>query len=157
MDAWIKIATNVATIVTWALTIAITMAAIVQGKKLGDKSGISIKKYLFCMAITEVLYTIGSIMVLSAMGVNVVQHLASLDIWKAHEIVGSLNATTIKTIGIFGWIGFAINAVVVFLSPVYVIVAGGKDLHPYFKISAWTEIVLEIITTIMIFVSLQWG
>ncbi len=90
-------------------------------------------------------------------GSNVAQHLANLEVKKVYEIMSQFDVTTIKIIGVLGWVGFIINRGVSFLSPGYLILVGGQKLHPYFRASAWTEIALEVLTTALVFVSLMWG
>lgn len=151
---WIGLLVNATTVVAWTLGIIISVVAVAKGRVMKEEMGVSIRVYLSLVAATEILYTVGAIMVLSAMGVNVMQHLAKLDFWKFYEIVGQFDVTTIELIGTVGWLGFLLNRSVSFLSPTYLLVAGGKKLHSYFRISAWTEILLEIATTILIFLSL---
>jgi hypothetical protein len=157
MSEWVKIAVNAATIVAWALGIAISVVAVAKGRKMKDEMGVSLKTYLSLVVTTEILYTIGALMILAAMGINVAQHLANLEFKKIYEIMSQFDVTTIKLIGILGWIGFLMNRGVSFLSPGYLILAGGKKLHPYFRASAWTEIALELVTTVLVFISLMWG
>lgn len=157
MSEWIKIAVNAATVVAWALGIAISVVAVAKGSRMKDEMGVSLKTYLSLVAITEVFYTVGALMILTAMGVNVAQHLANLEFQRVYDILSHFDVTTIKLIGVLGWVGFVINRGVSFLSPGYLILAGGKKLHPYFRASAWTEIGLELVTTVLVFVSLWWG
>jgi len=70
-----KILLNIATIIAWLFGIFISVVAVAKGKKLREEAGVSFKTYLSLVAVTEVLYTIGAIMILSAMGINVIQHL----------------------------------------------------------------------------------
>lgn len=151
---WISLLVNGTTTVAWALGILISVVAVAKGSMMKDGMGVSLKVYLSLVAITEVLYTIGAAMILSAMGINVMQHLARLDFWKFYRIVSEFDMSTIQLIGVLGWVGFVLNRAISFVSPGYLLVAGGKNLHPYFRASAWTEILLEIATTILIFLSL---
>ncbi|MBI2439445.1 MAG: hypothetical protein HYV45_02505 [Candidatus Moranbacteria bacterium] len=156
MDDWLKIFVNGATIVAWAIGIGISVVAVVKGKKMQSVIGVPLQTYLFLVAFTELVYIIGAIMILAAMGINVTQHFANLEFYRAYEILKSFDVTTIKIIGWLGWLGFFVNRSISFLSPGYLLVVGGKKLHPYFFFSAWIEIVLEIFITVFIFVSLWW-
>lgn len=151
---WISLLVNATTVVAWALGIVISVVAVAKGSVMKDEMGVSLRVYLSLVATTEILYIAGAIMILSAMGINVMQHLANRDFWKFYEIVAQFDVTTIEIIGVVGWVGFVLNRGVSFLSPGYLLMAGGKKLHPYFRVSAWTEILLEIATTILIFLSL---
>jgi hypothetical protein len=152
-----KIFLNIATTIAWLLGIFISVVAVAKGKKLKEESGVSFKIYLSLVAITEVLYTIGAIMILSAMGINVMQHLAKLEIWKFYQIMSKFDISTIQIIGFVGWVGFVINRSISFLSPGYLLIYGGKKLPRYFFYSAWTEVTLEVITSILIFITLMFG
>lgn len=151
---WISLLVNATTVAAWALGMVISVVAVAKGSIMKEEMGVSLRMYLSLVATTEVLYIVGAIMILSAMGINVMQHLGNLDFWKFYEIVSQFDVTTIEVIGTVGWVGFAINRGVSFLSPIYLLLAGGGKLHPYFRVSAWTEILLEIATTILIFLSL---
>lgn len=157
MGEWTKIVLNAATIVAWVLGIVISVVAVAKGNKMKGGIGVSLKTYLFLVVITEVFYTVGAIMILAAMGINVMRHLADLEFHRVYEILSRFDMMTIQIIGVVGWTGFVINRGVSFLSPGYLLIAGRGKLHSYFRISAWTEVGLEIITTILIFVSLKWG
>jgi hypothetical protein len=152
-----KILLNIATIIAWLFGIFISVVAVAKGKKLREEAGVSFKTYLSLVAVTEVLYTIGAIMILSAMGINVIQHLARLEIWKFYQIMSKFDMSTIQLIGVVGWIGFVINRSISFLSPGYLLIYGGKKLPKYFFYSAWTEVTLEVITSILIFITLKFG
>lgn len=151
---WISLLVNATTVVAWALGIVISVVAVAKGSVMKEEMGVSLRIYLSLVAVTEILYTVGAIMILSAMGVNVMQHLANLDFWKFYEILSQFDVATIEIIGVVGWVGFVINRGTSFLSPGYLLIAGKEKLHPYFRVSAWTEILLEIATTILIFLSL---
>lgn len=152
-----KIFLNIVTTIAWLLGIFISVVAVAKGKKMKEKMGVSFKTYLSLVAITEVLYTIGAIMILSAMGINVMQHLAKLEIWKFYQIVSKFDISTIQIIGVIGWIGFVINRSISFLSPGYLLIYGGRKLPKYFFYSAWTEVTLEIVTSVLIFITLKFG
>lgn len=96
-------------------------------------------------------------MILSAMGINVMQHLVKLEIWKFYQIISKFDISTIQIIGVIGWIGFVINRSISFLSPGYLLIYGGRKLPKYFFYSAWTEVTLEIVTSVLIFITLKFG
>ena len=152
-----KIILNFITVISWALGILISIVAASKGRKMKEQMGVSFKTYLLLVSITEVLYTIGAAMILSAMGINVMKHLARLEFWRFYQIMRGFDLTTIKIIGIVGWIGFIINRSISFLSPGYLLLYGGRKLPKYFYYSAWTEIGLESFMTVLIFVSLIAG
>jgi hypothetical protein len=151
---WISLLVNATTVVAWALGIFISVVAVAKGSVMKEAMGVSLKVYFTIVATTEILYAVGALMILSAMGINVMQHLANRDFWKFYEIISQFDMATIELIGALGWTGFVINRGTSFLSPGYLLIAGGEKLHPYFRVSAWTEILLEIATTILIFLSL---
>lgn len=151
---WVSLLVNATTVVAWALGIVISVVAVAKGSAMKEEMGVSLRVYFSLVATTEVLYTVGALMILSAMGINVIQHLADRDFWRFYEIVSQFDVTTIEIIGAVGWAGFVLNRGVSFLSPGYLLMAGGARLHPYFRVSAWTEILLEVATTILIFLSL---
>lgn len=152
-----KIALNVITLMAWGLGILISLVAVVKGRKIKDDLGVSFKTYMALVGATEIVYIVGAAMILSAMGVNVLQHLANLEIWKFYQIMSRFDWNTVRIIGIIGWIGFAINRSISFVSPGYLLIAGGKRLPRYFFYSAWTEIGLETVLTTLIFFSLSTG
>lgn len=154
---WQKVFLNLATVVAWAMGIVISIVAVAKGKKMKEEMGVSFRTYLILVGITEVFYTIGAVMILSAMGINVMRHLANLELWKFYQIVSRLDLATIRIIGVIGWIGFIINRFISFLSPAYLLVCGGKRLSKYFFYSAWTEVILELMTTFLVAVSLKMG
>jgi hypothetical protein len=156
MNEWHKIVLNGITTIAWIVGIAISVMAVAKGRKMKD-IGVSYKTYLSLVATTEVFYTVGAVMILSAMGVNVLQHLARLDLWKFYQVISNIDMTTIKIIGVVGWVGFVVNRGISFMSPGYLLVKGGKKLPKYFWYSAWAEVILEVITTILIFVTLKFG
>lgn len=148
---------NAVTVVAWATGIGITLAAVSKGRTMRDDMGVSIKIYLVLAMLTEVLYTIGALMILAAMGINVTQHLARLEFQMAYTIVSSFDVTTIELVGVLGWVGFVINRGVSYVSPAYLLIAGGAKLHRYFRISAWTEVSLETLITLLLFYTLKLG
>jgi hypothetical protein len=150
-----KLVLNAITVIAWAMGIVISVVAAIKGNKMKEDMGVSAKIYFMLVGITEIFYTIGAAMILSAMGINVFQHLAKLEIWKFYQVVSSLDVSTIRIIGIVGWIGFLINRSMSFVTPAYLLVAGGKKLHRYFFWSAWTEISLETMMTVLLFTTLN--
>jgi hypothetical protein len=152
-----KIILNFITVISWALGILISIVAATKGRKMREKLGVSFKTYILLVSITEVLYTIGAAMILSAMGINVLKHLARLEFWKFYQIMSKFDLTTIKIIGTLGWIGFVINRSISFLSPGYLLLYGGRMLPKYFYYSALTEVGLETFMTVLIFISLIAG
>ncbi|KKQ00620.1 MAG: hypothetical protein US10_C0029G0006 [Candidatus Moranbacteria bacterium GW2011_GWD2_36_198] len=152
-----KILVNVATVVAWITGIGISVYAAMKGKKMQAEMGVSVKTYLTLVVVTEIFYTIGALMILSAMGINISKHLADLEFGKVFQIVKNLDMTTIKIIGVLGWVGFFINRSISFLSPGYLIICGGKKLHPFFWWSSRVEVCLEVLMTFLIFTSLKWG
>lgn len=152
-----KIFLNIFTTVAWLLGIVISVVAVALGRKMKERMGVSFKTYLSIVAITEIFYIIGAVMILSAMGVNVMQHLARLEFWKFYQIMSKFDVATIQIIGMIGWVGFVINRTVSFLSPGYLLIYGGRRLPKYFFYSAWTEVTLEVLTSLLIFVTLRFG
>lgn len=152
-----KIVLNIFTTVAWLLGIVISVVAVALGRKMKERMGVSFKTYLSIVAITEIFYIIGAVMILSAMGVNVMQHLARLEFWKFYQIMSKFDVATIQIIGMIGWVGFVINRTVSFLSPGYLLIYGGRRLPKYFFYSAWTEVTLEVLTSLLIFVTLRFG
>ena len=145
-----KVLLNVITALVWIVGIFIILMAAAKGRKMKDEMGVSFKTYLFLVGITEVVYTIGAAMILSAMGINVIRHLAKLEFWKFSQIINNFDVSTVRLIGAVGWLGFAINRTISFLSPSYLLICGGKRLSKYFFYSAWTEIALESFMTALI-------
>ncbi|MCL5423360.1 MAG: hypothetical protein M1461_12970 [Nitrospirae bacterium] len=152
-----KLILNFVTIAAWLLGILISLFAVTKGRKMKAELGVSFTTYMTLVGITEVLYTVGAAMILSAMGVNILRHLANLDIWRFFKIMSRFDWSTVRIIGVVGWIGFVINRSISFVSPGYLLLAGRKKLPRYFYYSAWTEIGLETLMTILIFVSLIAG
>lgn len=152
-----KVVLNFVTFLAWLIGIAISFAAVAKGKKLNALSGVCYKKYLLLVGATEAIYIIGAAMILSAMGINVINHLAEMELWKFYQIVSSFDVSTIEIVGLLGWLGFFINRAISFVSPGYLLIRGGKRLPKYFFYSACTEVCLEVVTTILIFVTLRVG
>ena len=157
VNEWMSVLVNAVTVVAWMTGIGITLAAVAKGRNMRDEMGVSIKVYLTLAVVTEVLYTLGALMILAAMGINVTQHLARLEFQSAYDIVSRFDVTTIELVGIVGWVGFVINRGVSYLSPGYLLIAGKDKLHRYFRVSAWTEISLETLITLLLFVTLKLG
>jgi len=150
-----KVVFNGITIIAWAMGIIISLVAVSKRKEMKEGSGISCGTYLSLVVVTEIIYTIGAAMILSAMGINVMQHLAKLEFWKFYQIVSHIDMSTIEIIGIIGWVGFVINRSISYVSPAYLLIRGGRKLPKYFFYSAWTEVTMETMLTILIFVSLS--
>ena len=150
-----KLVFNGITIVAWALGIIISVIAVSKRKEMKEESGVSLGTYMSLVVVTEIIYTIGAVMILSAMGINVMQHLAKLELWKFYQIVSHIDMSTIEIIGIVGWVGFVINRSISYVSPAYLLIRGGRKLPKYFFYSAWTEVALETMLTILIFISLK--
>ena len=153
----LKLALNLITMVAWALGILISLFVVAKGRKMKNELGVSFKTYMILVGITELVYIIGAAMILSAMGINTLQHLANLNFWKFYELMGRFDWPTVKIIGALGWIGFVINRFISFISPGYLLIAGGKRLPRYFYYSAWTEVGIETVLTALIFISLVEG
>jgi len=152
-----KLILNAITIIAWALGILLIITVITKGRKFREEIGISLKTYLTLVMITEVFYTIGAAMILSTMGVNIMRHLVNLAFWKFSRVVSKFDLSTVQVIGTIGWVGFVVNRSISFVSPSYLIIAGGKRLPRYFYYSAWTEVGLEALITVLIFISLIAG
>ncbi len=157
MDEWQKISLNIVTIVAWAIGIGLTLYVITRRKKMQEQMGISAKTYLSLVVGVEILYTTGVILILTAMGINVMQHLVRLEFQRAYTVLSQFDHSTIRLVGVMGWVGFFINMGVSFVTPVYLLIAGGDKLHPRIRFLARTEIWLEIVTAVLIFITLKFG
>lgn len=145
------------TVIAWSIGIFISISAAKKGRQMKEDMGVSFKTYILLIGITEILYTVGAVMILSAMSFSVLQYLARLEFWKFYGIISKFDIATTKIIGVIGWIGFAINRSISFLCPGYLLLSGGRKLPKYFYYSAWMEIGLETLLTLLIFVSLITG
>jgi|GEM_PF-1125741 len=155
-SAGMKLIVNATTAVDWVLGIMISVVAVSKGKSMKSEMGVSVSRYFAVVAVTEVLYAVGALMILSAMGMNVMRYLVELDLsGLVFGLLERFDVTTIRIVGIVGWIGFVLNRTVSFVSPSYLLIAGRGNLHPYFRMSAWTEIALETATTVLVFLSLS--
>ncbi len=152
-----KVLLNVTTVIVWIVGLFIILMAVAKGRKMKHEMGVSFKTYLFLVGITEIVYTIGAVMILSAMGINVIRHLAKLEFWQFSQVIGKFDMSTVRIIGTVGWVGFAINRTISFLSPGYLLIYGGRKLTKFFYYSAWTEIALESFMTALIAVSMIAG
>lgn len=148
---------NVITVIVWALGILVILFVLSKGKELKPETGVSLRTYLAIVGIAEIFYVIGALMILSAMGLNVMRHLVELEPWKLSQAVESLDIGTVKIVGSVGWAGFAINRSISFLAPGYLLVYGGRRLPGYIYLSIWAEIGLETLTSALIAVSLVAG
>lgn len=146
-----KLLLNISTVIAWAMGIIISALAVTKGRRMKDEMGVSYKTYLGLVATTEIFYTIGAIMILSAMGIHVMQHLFSLQIKKFFQAISQFELYNIQIVGFIGWSGFIINRSVSFLSPTYLLTRGGGKLPRYFFYSAISEVVLEVATTLLVF------
>lgn len=142
---------------TGAIVIIITFGIIAKRRELKANSGVSLRVYLTLLASVEIFWIAGAAMILSAMGVNVMGHLARLDVSKFFSAVDKLDIKTMRIIGIVGWVGFAVNRGVSFVSPGYILIAGGRKLPRFMLYSAVLEISLETLATIVIFLALKFG
>ncbi len=147
----LKLIMNAATVVAWVLGIFLSVFAVSKGSKLKEEMGVSFGMYMTLVGVTEVIYSVSALLILSAMGINVVQYLVELNFRQALAILQSFDVTTIQIVGVLGWVGFVINRLISYVSPLYLLIAGGKKLHRYFVISAWTEITLETTLTVALF------
>lgn len=148
---------NFTTLITMAIVIVIVARVAQKRKELTQEIGVSGKTYLLIVGIVELFYTTGLIMILSAMGINVLQHLQNLEFGKFFKAIDSVDVSKMKFVGTLGWIGLGINCVVTFIAPGYLLLGGGKKLPKFIYVSAWTEIVLELIVITFIFTSLALG
>lgn len=154
MSEWGKIILNIVTFVAWIIGIGVTLYVVSRRKKL---QGISAKTYLSVVVGVEMLYTTGVVLILTAMGINVIQHLARLEFREVYGILSHFDRSTIRVVGIMGWVGFFINFGVSFVTPAYLLIAGGEKLHPQIRFLAKAEIWLEIVTAMLIFITLKQG
>lgn len=148
---------NFTTLITMAIVIVIVARIVQKRKDLTQEMGVSGKTYLLIVGTVEVFYTTGFIMILSAMGINVIQHLQNLEFGKFFSAIDSVDVSRMKFVGALGWIGLGINCVVTFIAPGYLLLRGGKKLPKFIYLSAWTEIVLELIVITLVFTSLALG
>jgi|SRR6185369_2737614 len=157
MSEWSKVALNIVTFVAWAIGIAVTLYIVTRRKKMQEQMGISTKTYLSLVIGVEILYSTGVVLILSAMGINVLQHLARLEFREVYGILSHFDRGAIQLVGIMGWVGFLINFGVSFITPTYVLWAGGDRLHPDIRFLAKAEIWLEVATALLIFITLKQG
>lgn len=158
LSALHKIILNAVTLVVAVIVVVILALVITKGgKMMQEQTGVSYKTYLLLVVIAEIFWIVGAVMILSAMGINVMQNLAQLKLWKFYQVISKFDATTIRLVGIVGWIGFVMNRSISFLSPGYLLIFGGRKLPSYLFYLAWTEVGLEIFMTMLIFVTLKFG
>lgn len=157
MHEWQRIALNGVTIAAWILGVCIMCVIVAKRKKLQQEMGVSVKTYLLLVVIVEIFYTVGVLLILSAMGLHVMQHLARLEFKTVYGILQGFDMTTVRIVGVMGWIGFGINLSVSFLTPLYLLIKGGRKLHRQLRVLAWTEIGLESFIAMLIFSSLKFG
>jgi hypothetical protein len=152
-----KILLNAAAVIAWGIAIGITFFAVSKGRKMKAELGVSFKTYIVLVGITEIFYVIGAVMILFAMGINVMHHLAKLEIGQFYQIANGLDWSATRVVSTIGWIGYIMNRSVSFLSPGYLLIYGGKKLPKCIYYSAWTEVGLETGLSTLIFVSLIAG
>lgn len=153
----IQLLVNFTTLITIVIVIVIVARVIQKRKELTEEIGVSGKTYLLIVGTVEIFYTTGLIMILSAMGINVLQHLQNMEFGKFFKAIDSVDVSKMKFVGTLGWIGFTMNCAVTFIAPAYLLLQGGKKLPKFIYISAWTEIGLELIIITLIFISLMFG
>ncbi len=157
MHEWQRIALNGVTVAAWILGICIMCIIVAKRKKMQQEAGVSVKTYLSLVVAVEILYIVGVIMILTAMGLHVMQHLARLEFRSVYGILQDFDMSTVRFVGVMGWIGFGLNLSVSFLTPLYLLIKGGRKLHRHLRFLAWTEIGLESFIAILIFASLKFG
>jgi len=153
----ISLSINFTTLITMAIVIVIVARVVQKRKEMTQAIGVSGTTYLMIVGIVEVFYTAGLIMILSAMGINVLQHLQHLEFGRFFKAIDSVDVSGMKFVGTLGWAGFALNCAVTFIAPGYLLIRGGKKLPKFIYFSAWTEIGLEMIVITLIFISLSVG
>ncbi len=153
----IRLLINFTTMITMAIVIVIVARVIQKRKQMTAEMGVSGTTYLMIVGVVEIFYTTGLIMILSAMGVNVLEHLQHLEFGKFFKAIDSVDVSKLKFIGKIGWTGFAMNCAVTFIAPGYLLTRGGKKLPKFIYYSAWTEIGLELIVITLVFTSLALG
>lgn len=149
-----KVFTDALVIASWTIGMVITLLVAAKRREMREEIGVSVRTYMTIVVLVEIFYVLGAVMILSAMGVNMMKHLAELRFWKCYEIVNRLDWRTVKLVSVAGWVGFVINRTVSFLSPGYLLLAGGRKLPRYFYYSAWLEIGVETSLTALILFSL---
>jgi hypothetical protein len=139
------------------IVIVIVAYILHRNKDLKKEIGVSGRTYLIIVGTVEIFYTAGLIMILAAMGVNVLEHLQNLEFGKFFSAIDSVDVSRLKFAGTLGWIGFGMNCAVTFLAPAYLLIRGGRKLPKLIYISAWAEIGLETIVISLVFTSLFFG
>ncbi|MFA7319554.1 MAG: hypothetical protein WC022_03105 [Parcubacteria group bacterium] len=153
----IQLLLNITTLITIVVAIIIVARIAKRKGELTEATGVSGRTYLILVGVVEVCYTAGLLLILSAMGVNVLQHLQNLEFGKLVAAVDSVDLSNLKFAGTLGWVGLGINSTTSFLAPGYLLVRGGKKLPRFIYISAWTEVGLEMIVISLVFISLKFG
>jgi hypothetical protein len=157
LGEFVRLAINLTTIVTMVIVVVVVALIIRRKGDLSKEIGVSGKTYLLIVGAVEIVYTTGIILILYAMGVNVLQHLQNLEFGKFLSAIDSVDVSKMKFAGTLGWIGFGMNCAVTFLAPGYLLIRGGKKLPRFIWVSAWTEIGLETIVISLVFTSLFIG
>ena len=150
----IKLIINITTMITIGIVIIISIFLFRSRKEIKERAGVSLKTYLWILGIVEVFYDIGIILILYAMGVNVLNHLQHLEFGKFFRAIDSVDVSKMKYAGTIGWIGFAMNCSVSYVAPAYLLIKGGKSLPRLIYSAAWTEIGLETVVRALVFISL---
>jgi len=153
----IRLLINFLTVITMIIVVLIVARIAQKRKEMSEVVGVSGTTYLMIVGTVEIFYTTGLIMILSAMGINVIQHLQHLEFLKFFKAIHSVDVTKMKLVGKLGWIGFTMNCLVTFIAPGYLLIRGGRRLPRFIYISTWTEIGLELIVISLIFTSLFLG
>ncbi len=152
-----KLILDGAALATGVIVVFITLGIVAKRKEIREESGVSLKVYLTLIGSVEVFWIVGVVMILSAMGVNVMQDLTRLEVVKFFSVVEHFDVKTMHVIGIIGWVGFAMNRGVSFVSPAYLLIIGGRKLPRFIFYSAVMEVSLEALATVVIFLALKFG
>jgi hypothetical protein len=142
-------------VITIVITVIIVGTIVRRRKDLTQEFGISGKTYLLIVFIVEIFYTIGLILILSALGINILSHLQALEFTKFIKTLDSVDLTKAKFIGTLGWIGLGMNVIIAFIAPCYLLIKGGKKLPKIIRYPVYTEITLELIIIFLVAVSLS--
>lgn len=152
-----RISLNVITFLTMIIVLIIIGMIMKRRKDLSQEVGVSAKTYLIIVGTVEIFYTAGLVMILAAMGINVLEHLQNLELGKFFKSIDSVDVSRMKFVGVLGWIGFGMNCAITFIAPLYLLIKGGKRLPKIIYWSVWTEIILETVVITLIATSLFLG
>jgi hypothetical protein len=153
----IRLLVNLITIITIFITVVIVGLIVRKRKDLAEEFGVSGKLYLFLVFSAEVIYTVGLMLILSALGVNVLVHLQNLGFAKFMKTIHSADLAKVKFTSTLGWVGLVLNCSIAFLAPGYLLVKGGKRLPKLIRYSALTEIILELVVISLVVISFCLG